>query len=455
MRVAVSYVTRVFMVMASILTLCLGAVFALMYSREQQFRREMLNAQLTLLNHQLLDHYDGGVLNVQIWERSLELPLQRLRFSIFDSEGNVLYDNAGYDDDLGKDVLSFPSVAMANKAPDHLGFNMREVIDREDGDPDYYYYACLKDGDLFARTGALGYELEFYDMLKIDRKLIWYAVIIYIVVMLVTFFSIKKVGRTIKRLSIFAQKAENGEEIFDVEAFSNDELGKIARNIVLLYVRLQRIMAERDRQAKIALREEQDKALMKKNLTNNINHELKTPISAISLELDTLMTNKDRLTEAQRDVLISRCKANTDRMLKMVQDILTLNRLDDGGDAIQTELLSLRDIVDEVVDSLVIKAHDAGIRFDVRLPETMMMVGNAPFLESIFTNLITNSIAYSGADTISIFLLEEDEKSYRIIICDNGCGIPQEHFDHIFDRFYRLEQGRSRKKGARESAWPS
>lgn len=447
MRVAVSYVTRVFMVMASILTLCLGAVFALMYSREKQFRQEMLNAQLTLLNHQLLDHYDGGVLNVQIWERSLELPLQRLRFSIFDSEGNVLYDNAGYEDDLGNDVLSFPSVAMANKSPDHLGYNAREEINREDGDPDYYYYATLKDGDLFARTGALGYELEFYDMLKIDRKLIWYAVLIYIAVMLVTFFSIKKVGRTIKRLSLFAQKAENGEEIFDVEAFSNDELGKIARNIVLLYVRLQRIMAERDRQTKIALREEQDKALMKKNLTNNINHELKTPISAISLELDTLMTNKDRLTEAQRDMLIARCKANTDRMLKMVQDILTLNRLDDGGDAIQTELLSLRDIVDEVVDNLIIKAHDAGIKFDVRLPETMMMVGNAPFLESIFTNLITNSIAYSGADTISIFLLEEDEKSYRIIICDNGCGIPQEHFDHIFDRFYRLEQGRSRKKG--------
>lgn len=448
MRFAVSYVTKVFLVVASILTLSLGAIFAFMYSREQQFRQELLNAQLTLLNHQLLDHYDGGVLNVQVWERSLNLPFQRLRFSIFDSEGNILYDNKGLDVAEEQDVLSLPSVVMAEHSPDNIGFGIREIEDNgDDEQADYYYYATLKEGDLFARTGALGYELELADVLSIDKNLVWYAILIYIAVLLVTYLSINRIGKTVKRLSSFAQKAERGEEIFDTEAFPNDEMGKIARNIVLLYVRLQRTMADRDRQAHLALKEEQEKATLKKNLTNNINHELKTPISAISLELETLQTHKDRISEQQRDMLIARCKANSERLLRMVQDILTLNRLDDGSDAIQLELLSLPEIVEEVVSNMAVKAHDAGISFDVRLPDVMMMKGNAPLLESIFSNLITNSIKYSGADTISIFLQEEDEESYRMIICDNGSGVPEEHINLIFDRFYRVDKGRSRKMG--------
>ncbi|MCM1490908.1 MAG: HAMP domain-containing histidine kinase [Muribaculum sp.] len=448
MRFAVSYITKVFLVVASILTLSLGAMFGFMYSREQQFRKEMLNAQLSLLNHQLLDHYDGGIINVQVWERGLDLPFQRLRFSIFDSEGNILYDNKGVEDEDVTDVLALPSVVMANESDDHVGYNVTEVDDGgKDDAPDYYYYATLKEGDLYARTGALGYELELADILQIDKKLVWYAILIYLLVLLVTYLSINKVGKIVRRLSNFAQKAERGEEIYDIEAFPNDEMGKIARNIVLLYVRLQRTMADRDLQAQIALREEQDKATLKKNLTNNINHELKTPISAISLELETLIANKDRLTDAQRDMLIKRCKANSERLLRMVQDILTLNRLDDGSDAIRSEILSLTDVVEEVTDNLAVKAHDAGIEFDVRLPDVMMMKGNSPLLDSIFSNLINNAILYSGADKISIFLQEEDADSYRIIICDNGSGIPEEHLDHIFDRFYRVESGRSRKKG--------
>ncbi len=448
MRFAVSYVTKVFLAVASILTLSLGAIFYFMYSREQQFRLELLNAQLTLLDHQLLDHYDGGVLNVQVWERSLTLPFQKLHFCIFDSEGNVIYNNKSLDGEEGIDVMSLPSVVMANSSDDNQGFGLRYVDDLGDPDnPDYYYYVTLKEGDLYGRTGALGYELELSDILSIDRKLVWYAILIYVTVLIITYLSINRIGKTVKRLSDFAQKAERGEEIYDTEAFPNDEMGKIARNIVLLYSRLQRTMADRDLKTRIALRDEQEKATLKKNLTNNINHELKTPISAISLELETLMNNKDRITEQQRDMLISRCKANSERLLRMVQDILTLNRLDDGGDAIQTELLSLTEIVEEVVDNMAVKAEDAGIKFDIRLPDVMMMKGNAPFLESIFANLINNSIAYSGADTISIFLQEEDENSYRIIICDNGSGIPEEHLTLIFDRFYRIDKGRSREKG--------
>lgn len=439
----ISYSTKLFILVVAILTVCEIAFIAFQYSREQRYRQDLLAAQLNVLNYQLLDHYNGGIVDVETWERTIDLPIQKLQLAIFDSEGNLLYDNTG----IGpvENALELKEIKMAAESEDHKGFYVHN--NDEEDDDSFYYYAALREGDLYARTGALGHEVDLSEFMKIDRSFIWYAFLIYVVVIIVAWYSTSRMGSTIKRLSYFAQRAEEGQEIYDTEAFPRNELGTIAHNIILLYVKLQRTIADRDMQASIAMREEQEKAHLKRELTNNINHELKTPVSAISLALETLINNKDRLTEQQRNMLIDRCKANSDRMLHMVQDILTLNRLDDGADAIQKELLSLRDIVDDITESLLPKAENVGMAFEIDLPETMMMIGNAPLLESIFNNLISNSINYSGGSTVSIFLQQEDEKSYRIIISDDGCGISEEHLEHLFDRFYRIDKGRSRKKG--------
>ena len=427
----------------AILTICEVAFLAFQFNREKRYRQELLNAQLTVLNYQLLDHYEGGVVNVELWERTIDLPIQELQFAVFDTNGNILYDNTG----IGKigNPLDVEELRMASESDTHRGFSIHN--NDEVDDDDFYYYAALKEGDLYARTGALGHDVGIAEFMSIDRTFLWYALFIYIFVIAITWYSTSRIGATIKRLSEFAQAAEKGEEIYDTKMFPRNELGTIAHNIVLIYVRWQRTLAERDRQAAIALKEEKEKAKLKKELTNNINHELKTPVSAISLELETILTHRDKLSDAQLNMLLSRCKANSDRLLTMIQDILALNRLEDGAENINRELLSLRDIVDEVTDTLLPKAEDAGIGFEINLPETMMMLGNAPLLESIFNNLINNAILYSGGSTVSVLLQGEDEKSYRIIICDDGTGIAEEHFEHLFDRFYRIESGRSRKKG--------
>lgn len=443
-RLKFSYSNKIFILIVAVLTLTEGAFIAFQYYREQRYREALLDAQLTVLNYQLLDHFENGRLDVELWERNISLPIQMLQFAIFDMEGNILYDNTGIP--KPDDILSIHELRQAAESPDHRGYFVHN--NDETDDDEFYYYSALREGDLIARTGALGHEVALSEFMVIDRTFIVYAIIIYILIIGLSYIVTAQSGRTIQRLSKFAEKAENGEEIYDTEAFPRNELGTIAHNIILLYMRLQKTMAERDLQTEIAKREEEEKAKLKKELTNNINHELKTPISAISLELDTILTHRDRLTQAQKDMLLSRCKANSDRLLQMVQDILTLNRLDDGADAIQKEHLSLRDVVDDVVSAIEPKAFDAGFEINVSLPETMMMLGNAPLLEAIFNNLINNSINYSGGTEIKIFLQDEDDKSYRIIVCDDGVGIPEEeHLVHLFDRFYRLESGRSRKKG--------
>lgn len=439
----ISYSTKLLLTVVAILTLCVIAFLAFQFNREQRYRQDMLNAQLTILNYQLLDHYDGGVVNVELWERTIDLPIQELQLAIFDSEGNVLYDNSGIE--IEGSPMDLEEIKMANETEIHRGFSVHN--NDEIDDDDFYYYAALKEGDLFARTGALGHDVGLSEFMQIDRSFIWYAIIIYIIVVVLVWYTTSRLGSTVKRLSEFAQAAEKGAEIYDTKVFPRNELGMIAHNIVLIYVRWQRTVAERDRQAAIARKEEEEKAKLKRELTNNINHELKTPVSAISLELETILTHRDKLSEAQLTMLLSRCKANSDRLLNMIKDILALNRLEEGAENIQRELLSLRDIVDDVTDNLLPKAEDAGIGFEIDLPETMMMLGNGPLLESIFNNLINNAILYSGGSTVWIILQQEDDKSYRIIIRDDGTGIPEEHFEHLFDRFYRIESGRSRKKG--------
>ncbi len=442
-QLKISYSTKLLLVVVAILTVCELAFVVFQFNRERHYRQELLNAQLTVLNYQLLDHYEGGVVNVELWERTIDLPIQELQLAVFDSEGNILYDNTGIGP-IGKPA-EIEELRMADESDNHRGFSIHN--NDETDDDDFYYYAALKEGDLYARTGALGHDVGLAEFMNIDRTFLWYALLIYVFVIAITWYATSRIGSTVKRLSEFAEAAEKGSEIYDTKVFPRNELGNIAHNIVRIYVRWQRTLAERDRQAAIAIKEEKEKAKLKKELTNNINHELKTPVSAISLELETILTHRDKLSQEMLFKLLGRCKANSDRLLTMIQDILALNRLEDGAENINKELLSLRDIVDDCTDTLLPKAEDAGIGFEINLPETMMMLGNAPLLESVFNNLINNAILYSGGSTVSIFLQDEDEKSYRIIICDDGTGIPEEHFEHLFDRFYRIESGRSRKKG--------
>lgn len=110
---------------------------------------------------------------------------------------------------------------------------------------------------------------------------------------------------------------ERGTIISDTEPFPNDELGVISHQIVRLYVRLQQAIIDRDREHKAALYEQQEKERIKKRLTNNINHELKTPVASIRVCLETLMAHR-QLDEEKRDLFLQRCLSNTERLQRFL-----------------------------------------------------------------------------------------------------------------------------------------
>lgn len=255
-----------------------------------------------------------------------------------------------------------------------------------------------------------------------------------------------RLNRNIKSLERAATAMENGADIESIPNFANDELGDIARHIIDLYRRLREASEDVEREHDNALHEQQEKLRIKRQLTNNINHELKTPVAAIQGYLETMITSKD-MTAEERESFIAKCYAHCQRLTQLLTDVSTITRLEDGSNRIERDSVDLRTIVDEVASEVALLPDDKRMRVNISLPDSMPVKGNSTLLMSIMKNLTDNAIAYSGGRDIYIKLVGEDETMYTISFADNGIGIDDDHIDHIFERFYRIDKGRSRKLG--------
>ncbi len=254
-----------------------------------------------------------------------------------------------------------------------------------------------------------------------------------------------RMSRNLRSLDRVVSAMENGADIETIPQFADDELGDIARHIIALYGRLRDASNDIQREHDNALHEHQEKLRIKRQLTNNINHELKTPVAAIQGYLETMTTAKD-MTIEERDAFIAKCYAHCQRLTQLLNDVSTITRLEDGSSRIECESVDLRAIVDEIASEVALLPDDKRMRMNIELPAPMKVLGNSTLLMSIFKNLTDNAIAYSGGRDIFV-RCTEDDKMYTIEFYDNGIGVDSDHINHIFERFYRIDKGRSRKLG--------
>lgn len=255
-----------------------------------------------------------------------------------------------------------------------------------------------------------------------------------------------RMSRNLRSLDRAVAAMENGADIESMPQFANDELGDIARHIIALYGRLRDASNVIQREHDNALHEHQEKLRIKRQLTNNINHELKTPVAAIQGYLETMTTSKDMTTE-ERDAFIAKCYAHCQRLTQLLNDVSTITRLEDGSSRIECESVDLRTIVDEIASEVALLPDDKRMRMNIELPAPMQILGNSTLLMSIFKNLTDNAIAYSGGRDIYIRCIDVSSTMYTISFADNGIGVDNDHINHIFERFYRIDKGRSRKLG--------
>ena len=263
---------------------------------------------------------------------------------------------------------------------------------------------------------------------------------------ILAYFATQRLGKTIERLNRFAAKAEKGERFDDDESFPNDELGSISSHIVKLYAQWQQTIIDRDLAHENAMREEQEKIRIKRQLTNNINHELKTPVASIQVCLETLLSGI-QLTEEKRQELIERCYSNNERLRHLLNDISLITRMEDGSQSIAKEPININRIIDEIADELAIMPQEERFTLHTQFNEQVIIEGNPSLIGSIFRNLTENAIAYSGGKNIYITLLKNNNQSCTIRFEDDGSGVEEQKMPRLFERFYRIDKGRSRRMG--------
>ena len=192
---------------------------------------------------------------------------------------------------------------------------------------------------------------------------------------------------------------------------------------------------------------QEDENELKRQLTQNISHELKTPVSSIMGYMETILENPEIDTERQK-FYIERSLIQAQRLSALLHDITTLNKIDESKLLFDKIDCDLAEIIDDVIHDVQLEIEQKGCTVIKNYTNPLMLKGNKSLLYSIFRNFIDNALTYAGENiTLDINCYREDEYFYYFSFSDNGVGIPEEHLSKIFERFYRLDKGRSRKLG--------
>ena len=436
--IKLTYHKRLFLILLIFTWTMMLSFIGFQYYREKQYRSEVLNAQLQVYNRQLISTIENN-LSYEGYIASHENPFDELRISVIDLSGKVIYDNTLPHSTLDNHI-DRPEVAQAVK--DGSGYRIGRY---SASDGREYFYSATRGEQVVVRT-AIPYNASLRGLLKTDWSFLGILIAICIAMNIVGYFVTRRLGRNIERLNRFAAKAEKGESFDEAEQFSSDELGSISNHIVKLYGQWQQTIKDRDIAHESALRQEQEKIRIKRQLTNNINHELKTPVASIQVCLETLLSGID-ISDEKRQELIERCYTHNERLRKLLGEVSLITRMEDGSQLISREPVDINNIIDEIGDELEIMPEEERFTLHIDFDEQVVVNGNLSLIGSIFRNLTENTLAYSGGKNIYISLAENNDDYCRILFEDDGCGVDDKQLSRLFERFYRVDKGRSRQMG--------
>ncbi len=187
--------------------------------------------------------------------------------------------------------------------------------------------------------------------------------------------------------------------------------------------------------------------IIKQQMTSNISHELKTPITSIKGYIETIISDPDMEPDQLR-YFLERANSQATRLTDLINDIVILNKIEETGDFFAFANLNINELIFDIIDDYqnLIKQNEIIIK--VNLEDSIHVHGNRSLIQSIFRNLLENAIKYSGKGSeIVIKIYRKDESFYYFSLSDSGVGIPEQHLSRIFERFYRIGSDRSRILG--------
>lgn len=444
----ISYQWRFFFPLVILLWLLLLGLAGWQYYRERQYRQYFVSNQLQFINHRIVEFIDNGE------KRSLDQFLSFLdeyydRLELFDNIRVTLYDrdmnvieNVGLPIALDTedservlhDVVSRNEKIIAKGTRD-------KIVDRE------FYFLGQRTANGSTVLTALPVDDNLVRYLSGNTSEVWLLIFVIALIMTaVCFIATHYLGRNIRILRDFAVRSAEDPQFMPGSDFPHDELGDIARRIVQMYNDRAAARKRTEEEHAMALRSIEEKVRQKRQLTNDINHELKTPIGVIKGYLDTIANTPD-MDEETRNRFITKALEHTNRLVSLIADVSAITRLDENPNSLSTEVLDFYEVVRVFADDVRESGILGDFKFDIDIPEGVSINGNRNMIVGTLLNLTKNAVSYSRGTRCGIEYRGADDRFYYFEYYDDGSGVPDEALEHLFDRFYRIDTGRSRQTG--------
>lgn len=416
------------------------------YDHESKYRREMIESHLNVMSSSVLKAHQQGYDNAEMEEflKSLALFFEDSRY---EGVRMTLYTDKEWNNNEAPELFLGKLIDRAT-----INNAMRKLPIGAD-------FVWLDDDTYFGYTKAtdMSDPLRIFIMLDLNRTLIkslhvanagfWMVLLVLLLITTgVTYFLVARIASAIRLLRDFALRASSGEGQIDISQFPHNELGDISREIVKLYRERGDSLSKSRREHDVAVHAIEEKARIKRQLTNNINHEIKTPVGVIKGYLDTVISSPE-MDEATRSYFLKRASDNVDRLCNLLNDVSTMTRLEDGSGNIPMRAVDFHDLVYNVQNDFESSQLNQSMTFEYEIPLDCEVLGNEGLLSGAITNLAKNAVLHSQGTEMGIRLIAESEQFYTFAFWDNGRGVDPANLPHLFDRFFRVDSGRSRKTG--------
>ena len=185
---------------------------------------------------------------------------------------------------------------------------------------------------------------------------------------------------------------------------------------------------------------------VRRDFVANVSHELKTPLTVVSGFAETLLDSS--VSPAQREQFVQTILSNTQRMQRLVDDLLDLSRIESGGWHPLPVEVDIETMASEVLAGATSQGDSKGLQLQLEIdPQASRVYADPVALRQVLTNLVDNAVRHTTAGSVTVFARPAADHAVIVGVRDTGSGIPAEHLPRVFERFYRADAARSRQEG--------
>lgn len=346
------------------------------------------------------------------------------RLTMISSYGEVLYDN--FDDSINENHLQREEIKEASKNGTGSSVRYSETMEQN------YLYVAEYDAQeqTYVRL-AMPFSGVSQSALMLLPSFFIAFVIAFFFVWLMSKRMADSILKPLQEISAVIRKADFGKEKIEFQNYSYSELQEITDALQTMNNQIAKNLENLEREKQI-----------RQEFFTNASHELKTPLTSIRGYSELLrqhaITDPDQIDHCLDCVL-----KESDHMTKLINDILTISKLEAKDYVVQKSHIKLKDLLENVLNSLSVQAKAMNLDIDASC-ENVTVYANLDHIQGILYNLISNAIKYNKPNGKIIIIIKERLDNILIKVMDTGIGISKEDQEKVFQRFYRVDKQRSK-----------